>query len=472
MNNDVQQNTPLDNPLATAPISSLLLRYSVPTTLTLMVNYLYNIVDQVYVGQGVGITGMTATNVAFPLVILVNAVALLIGDGCAANMSLCRGRGQQQEADMTISHSLTLVLASGVVLALLSWLFAPQLVILLGTTDTAYDQSLAYLRTIAWGIPFQLVCPAFAAIIRADGSPAYTMKCMMLGAAINVVLDPIFIFAPTASFPFLLGLGVTGAGIATVIGQIASGSMCLMYLRRTQTVRIRREDLRPTAALTGKILSLGFPSLLTQSLSALVQIVMNNLMRSYGALSIYGSDIALSVYGMIVKVYQIAHSMFVGVSSAIQPINGFNYGAGNYRRVRKTYGAATKIALVISVLWFVIFMTLPRLIGRMFVSDSVIYLDCAEHCFRIYMMVFFIFGVHMTTASFFQGIGKPLRSLLIPLVRQGLFLIPLALVLSTHFGMDGALYAVPIADTLAFVLSIILSRLEFRSWRHQGWLEE
>lgn len=472
MNNDVQQNTPLDNPLATAPISSLLLRYSVPTTLTLMVNYLYNIVDQVYVGQGVGITGMTATNVAFPLVILVNAVALLIGDGCAANMSLCRGRGQQREADMTISHSLTLVLASGVVLALLSWLFAPQLVILLGTTDTAYDQSLAYLRTIAWGIPFQLVCPAFAAIIRADGSPAYTMKCMMLGAAINVVLDPIFIFAPTAFFPFLLGLGVTGAGIATVIGQIASGSMCLMYLRRTQTVRIRREDLRPTAALTGKILSLGFPSLLTQSLSALVQIVMNNLMRSYGALSVYGSDIALSVYGMIVKVYQIAHSMFVGVSSAIQPINGFNYGAGNYRRVHKTYGAATKIALVISVLWFVIFMTLPRLIGRMFVSDSVIYLDCAEHCFRIYMMAFFIFGVHMTTASFFQGIGKPLRSLLIPLVRQGLFLIPLALVLSAHFGMDGALYAVPIADTLAFVLSITLSRLEFRSWRRHGWLEE
>lgn len=472
MSNNIQQNPPLDSPLATEPIPSLLLRYSVPTTLTLMVNYLYNIVDQVFVGQGVGITGMTATNVAFPLVILVNAVALLIGDGCAANMSLCRGRGEQREADMTISHSLTLVLASGVVLAILSWLFAPQLVVLLGTTDTAYDQSLAYLRTIAWGIPFQLVCPAFAAIIRADGAPAYTMKCMMLGAAINVVLDPIFIFQPDGSFPFLLGMGVTGAGIATVIGQIASGSMCLLYLRRTQTVRIRREDLRPTAALTGRILSLGFPSLLTQTLTAVVQIVMNNLMRSCGALSVYGSDIALSVYGMIVKVYQIAHSMFVGVSSAIQPINGFNYGAGNYPRVRKTYRAATGIALVISVLWFVVFMALPRLIGRMFVSDSTLYLDCAEHCFRIYMLAFFLYGAHMTTSSFFQGIGKPVRSLLIPLVRQGVFLIPLALVLSARFGMDGALFAVPIADTLAFVLSMVLIRMEFRAWHRQGWLEE
>lgn len=458
---DPKQKT---NPLETEPISALLLRYSVPTALTLMVNYLYNVVDQIFVGQGVGITGMTATNIAFPIIILVNALSLLLGDGCAANMSLCLGRRQQEEADRTISHALTLILGTGVAAALLCGLLAPWIVVLCGTTETAYAQSVAYLRAISVGIPFQLMCPAFTAIIRADGAPQYTMKCMILGAVVNLILDPIFIFP--------LNMGVVGAGIATVIGQTAAGCMCLWYLRRMRTVRIRREALRPTAALTGQILSLGFPSLLTQAMTALVQITLNNLLRKYGAVTVYGSDIALSVYGMMIKVYQIAHSMFVGVSSAIQPINGFNFGAGNYPRVRDTYGLAAKISLGISALWFLVFMLFPRQIGMLFVSDSELYLDCAQHCFRIYMLAFFVYGFHMTTASFFQGIGKPSRSMLIPLARQGVFLIPLALLLSRSFGMDGALAAVPIADTLVFLLSVLLVWREFRSWKQRGWLPE
>lgn len=453
---------PSKNPLETEALPVLLRRYSIPTALTLMVNYLYNIVDQIFVGQGVGISGMTATNIAFPIVILVNAVALLLGDGCAANMSLCLGRRRQEEADRTISHALTLILGSGIFCALVCGLFAPWMVVLCGTTETAYAQSVAYLRAISWGIPFQLMCPAFTAIIRADGAPQYTMKCMILGAVVNLILDPIFIFP--------LHMGVVGAGIATVIGQVAAGCMCLWYLRRMRTVRIRREALRPTAALTGRILSLGLPSLLTQAMTALVQIVMNNLLRTYGAVSVYGSDIALSVYGMMIKVYQIAHSMFVGVSSAIQPINGFNFGAGNYARVRQTYRLAGKISLAISALWFLVFQLLPRQIGALFVSDSPLYLDCAQHIFRIHMMTFFLYGLHMTTASFFQGIGKPMRSLLIPLARQGLFLIPLAVLLSGRLGMDGALYAVPAADALAFLLSVGLAWMEFRAWRQRGWL--
>ena len=450
------------NPLETEPISALLLRYSIPTALTLMVNYLYNIVDQIFVGQGVGIPGMTATNVAFPLITLVNAVSLLLGDGCAANMSLCLGRREQGKADATISHALTLIVGAGVLCALVCGIFAPQLVVLCGSTEAAYGQAVSYLRAIAWGMPFQLMCPAFTAIIRADGAPQYTMKCMILGAVINLILDPIFIFP--------LQMGVVGAGIATAISQAAAGCMCLLYLRHMRTVRIRRRDLRPTAALTGRILALGFPSLLTQAMTALVQITMNNLMRQYGALSVYGSDIALSVYGMMIKVYQIAHSMFVGVSSAVQPINGFNFGAKHYDRVHQTYRLAIRVSLTISVLWFLIFMAFPRQIGMLFVSDSPTYLDCTAHIFRIYMMVFFLYGLHMTTASFFQGIGKPVRSLLIPLVRQGVFLIPLSLVLSSRFGLDGALYAVPIADTLVFLLSVGLALAEFRSWRRRGWL--
>lgn len=427
-----------------------------------MVNYLYNIVDQIFVGQGVGITGMAATNIAFPLTILVNAVALMLGDGCAANISLCLGRKEQREADSTISHALTLILASGLLAALACGIFAPQIVVLFGATPTAYAESLSYMRAIAWGIPFQLLCPAFTAIIRADGSPQYMMKCMMTGAVINLILDPIFIFP--------LKMGVVGAGIATVIGQVAAGCLALLYLRRLKTVHIRREDLRPTRKLTCRILALGLPSLLTQMLSALVQITLNNLMRAYGAATVYGSDIALSVYGMMMKVYQIAHSMFVGVSSAIQPINGYNFGANHYARVQKTFHIASLIAVGISVVWFLIFMVFPRQIASCFVSDNALYLDCAQHCFRLYMLAFFLYGLHMTSASFFQGIGRPGKSLLIPLARQGCFLIPLALLLSRSFGLDGALLAAPIADALAFLLCLLLARWEFRSWRRKGWL--
>ena len=452
------------SPLETEPLSRLLLRYSVPTTLTLMVNYLYNVVDQIFVGQGVGITGMAAVNVAFPVSILVNAIALLLGDGCAANVSLCLGRKDRETADRIFGHAVTWIITSGIVMALVCGIFTPQIIKLFGSTDTAYEESTAYLRSIACGIPFQLLCPAFTAMIRADGSPKYTMKCMMTGAVINLILDPVFIFG--------LNMGVVGAGIATVIGEIAAGVLCLLYLRRLQTVHLTREALRPTWVLTQRILKLGFPSMLTQSLTALVQIVLNNLMRVYGAASIYGSNIALSVYGMMMKVYQIAHSMFVGVSSAIQPINGYNFGAKNYDRVRKTYRMATRIALIISALWCLIYLLFPHQLAMLFVSDNPLYLDCAAHCFRLYMMAFFLYGVHMTTASFFQGIGKPTCSLLIPLVRQGVLLIPLALLLSRYWGLDGALFAVPIADVLTCVLCVIMAYWEFRGWKKRGWLVE
>ena len=450
--------------METEPLSKLLLRYSIPTTLTLMVNYLYNVIDQIFVGQGVGITGMAAVNVAFPVSILINAVALLLGDGCASNVSLCLGRREQETADRIFGQAVTWIVTSGIVMALICGIFTPQIVKLFGSSDTAYAEAIAYLRVIACGIPFQLICPAFTAIIRADGSPQYTMKCMITGAVINLILDPIFIFG--------LNMGVVGAGIATIIGEIAAGLLCLLYLRKLQTIRLTMAALRPTWPLTRRILKLGFPSLLTQGLTALVQIVLNNLMRIYGASSIYGSDIALSVYGMMMKVYQIAHSMFVGVSSAIQPINGYNFGAKNYCRVRKTYRMATGIAFGISILWCLIYLLFPRQLAMLFISDNPLYLDCAAHYFRIYMMAFFLYGVHMTTASFFQGIGKPSCSLLIPLVRQGVLLIPLALLLSHNWGLNGALFAVPIADALTFLLCVTLAVREFRAWKKRGWLNE
>lgn len=458
----MEQPPQKSNPLETEPIGKLIRRYSVPTALTLMVGYLYNIVDQIFVGQGVGITGMAATNVAFPLSIVTVALALFLGDGCAANMSLALGRRQQDQADRTISHGVTLLVAAGVFLLVVVSLFAAQIVWLFGATETAFQDSLAYTRIIALGLPFQLFCTAFSSIIRADGNPQYPMKCMMLGAGINLVLDPLFIFG--------LHMGVIGAAIATVLGQVAGGVLCLAYIPRFQLVHVQRAFLRPTAALTGQILKLGFPSFLTQIMTAAVQITMNNLMTRYGAQTVYGSDITLSVYGMVMKVYQIAHAMFVGVSSATQPINGYNFGAKRYDRVQATYRLAAKIALLVSVGWFAVYQLFPRVIGSLFVAGDPLYLDACQHVFRLYMLCFFVYGVHMATASFFQSIGKPTQSLVIPLVRQAVVLIPLALGLSWAFGFNGALLAAPVADVVSFPLSLLLVRREFRQWRGRGWL--
>ncbi len=448
------------NPLETAPIPKLILQYSVPTTLTLMVSYLYNIVDQIFIGQGVGIEGMAAVNVAFPLTILTNALALMLGDGCAAQISLCLGGGKQEEASRALGHTVALLIICGLSMGVLSGVLAPGIVQLFGSTESAYHEALAYMRVIAWGLPFLMLAPSLTAVIRADGRPQYSMRCMMLGAAINLVLDPVFIF--------WLHMGVVGAGIATVIGQAAAGLLFLRYLGRTQTVCLRKQYLVPTWRCSVQILTLGFPSLLTQAMTALVQIVMNNLMRTCGAATEYGSDAALSVYGMMIKVYQISHSMFVGVSSATQPINGYNYGAKRFRRVRETYLLAAKIALGVSLAWFLVFQLLPRQIGMLFVANDPVYAGFAQHCFRLYMGAFFLYGLHMTTASFFQATGNPGKALLIPLARQGVFLIPLALLLSSGFGLDGALLAAPVADTASFLLSVLLVRAEFRGWRKRG----
>lgn len=448
------------NPLGTEPISRLIFKYSVPTALTLMVNYLYNIVDQMFVGQGVGITGMAATNVAFPLTIIATALGLLIGDGGAANISLCLGRREQETADKIASHAVTMLILCGAALWIVCSLFAPGIVQLFGATETAFQDSLMYTRTIAWGLPFLMVCTSLTAIIRADGNPQYTMKCMMAGAVINIVLDWLFIFP--------CHMGVFGAGLATVIGQIVSGSLCFAYLRKLKTVHIRKDALKLTGLLAGKILSLGFPSLITQIMTATVQIIMNNLMTIHGAQSVYGSDIALSVYGMMMKVYQIAHAMFVGVSSATQPINGYNFGAKHYDRVRKTYKTAAIIGIIISVIWFTVYQLLPGQIAGLFVSGNPLYRECAIHCFRIYMLAFFLYGLHMTTASFFQGIGKPSRALIISLVRQAVLMIPLSLILSGRFGLDGALMAAPVTDTLVFLLALTLAVSEFRQWKKKG----
>ncbi len=448
------------NILGTDPIGRLLLQFSVPTALTLMVNTMYNIVDQIFIGHATGISGVAATNVTFPLGIIAGALALMIGDGCAANISLSLGRKQQEEADRIFANGVMLLLAAGILLTVFGMLFTEELALFFGASQSVLAESVKYMSITLLGQPFAMCNMAFTAIIRADGNPKYMMRSMMIGAGLNVILDPIFIF--------WFDWGIRGAALATIIGQIVSGCIALAYLPRYEHFHLKKENLHLKGHITAKIFRLGFPSFCTQMASAATQIVMNNLMRKYGAMTIYGSEIALSCYGLMMKLYQISHAMFVGLASGTQPINGYNFGAKQYERNRETIRIAVKAALIISVVWFLIFHFGGGFLASLFVEDEPLYQEFAVHCFRLYMLGFFVYGVPNVTASFFQAIGIPRKAMAVSLSRQVLFLIPLALVLSSRFGLDGALAAAPIADVLTFLLAVVLLRLELKDWKRKN----
>lgn len=454
--------TKTSNPLGTDPILSLLKKFSVPTALTLMVNYLYNIVDQIFVGQSVGIEGIAATNVAFPFSTICVSVALLIGDGCAANTSLSLGRGEKDYADRGFGNSFLLLILFSLFILIFGNIFLEQLVTLFGATETVFESSMIYSKIILLGLPFMIINVSFTAIIRADGNPKYTMKCMMTGALINVILDPVFIFG--------FNMGVKGAAIATILGQFVAGFLCLAYIPKFKSITFKKAYMKLSGKVCKTILSLGISSFFTQIATAALQIIMNNLMKIHGAATIYGSDIALSCYGMMMKIYQIAHAMLVGLSSGTQPINGFNYGAKQYDRVKTTYKYAFIFSFIISTGWFIVYMVFPSQIAYLFVNDSPMYQEFAKVCFRSYMLVFFIYGMPMVTSSFFQAIGKPSKALLLSLSRQAFFLIPLSLILSSKFGLKGALFSAPIADTLTFIVALSLIIYEFKLWKKNGFI--
>lgn len=446
-----------ENILGTEKISKLLMQFSIPTVLTLIVNCLYNIVDQIFVGRAVGINGVAATNVAFPMITISAALALMVGDGCAANISLCLGRKERDKAEQTFGNAFVLLILAGVLLAAVIIIGGPACARVFGASDAVLDLSVTYMRILALGLPFQMANMAFTAIIRSDGNPKYTMRSMMIGAGINLVLDPIFIFG--------FGMGVTGAAIATIIGQVVAGLICVAYIPRFEHITFYKKYLKLSGKTCGSILALGFPSFCMQTATALTQIVMNNLMTDCGAVTKYGSEIALSCYGIMMKIYQVAHAMFVGVASGTQPINGYNFGAKQYGRVKQTFRVAVTVSFIISIVWFGIFQLGGSFMAGLFVKDEPLYLEFAVFCFRLYMLGFFVYGLPQVTASFFQAIGKPAKSLLVALSRQIIFLIPLALILSGRFGLTGALAAAPIADVLACLLAAALIWTEFRFWK-------
>lgn len=443
-----------ENPLGYAPIVRLIAKFAIPSIISMLVTSAYNITDQIFIGHVVGMFGNAATNVAFPIVILTLAFAQLVGVGTAANFNICLGAKKEEDAKKYIGTGLTLIPIIGLLIMVIVLSFKAPILVICGATDNVFPLAELYLGITAFGIPFSLLFSAGSFLIRADGSPTYSMLCTISGAVLNIFLDWLFMFG--------FQWGIQGAALATVIGQIVSASLCFGYFFRFRNFKIKLNMLGLRLKYVLDIAKLGTSNFINQTIMMLVNIVMNNTLTHYGALSIYGEDIPLAVSGVVAKLNSILSAFTVGLAQGCTPILSFNMGAKNYVRIKETYKKALAVAVVIGAAALSMFQIFPRQIVSIFGSGDELYFKFAELYMRVYMMLVCLHGIQPLSVNYFTAIGNVRQGIVLSLSRQGFFLIPLLLLLPLIFGLDGALYAGPIADMLACALSLALVFRHFR----------
>ena len=443
-----------ENQLGYEKIAVLLRKFAFPSIISTLVSSLYNIVDQVFIGQGVGYLGNAATNVSYPFSTICLAIALLVGIGSASRFSLCLGRKKPEEAAKVAGNGVVLMVAAGLLYSAIGECLLEPLLWLFGATSDVLPYARQYAGVTLLGMPFLIVTNGLSNLIRADGSPKCSMLCMVSGAVANTILDPILIF--------ICDLGVFGAALATVMGQILSFALAVGYLRKFKTIHLVIGDFRLSLRSTLKTFGMGISSCVNQVAITLVQIVLNHSLTYYGALSIYGTDIPLAACGIVMKTNAILLSIIVGISQGVQPLIGFNYGAQQYRRVREAYLLAIRWNFIVSSIGFCLFEFFPYPIISVFGSGNELYMEFAVKFMRIFLFMVLVNGVQLLSSNFFTAIGKATRGLLLALTRQVFFLIPLLLLLPLSLGIDGVMLAGPIADFVAFVLSIMLIRKELK----------
>ena len=443
------------NNLGTESISRLLRAFAVPSIIAMLVSALYNIVDQFFIGRSVGELGNAATNITFPLTTSCIAIALLLGIGAASAFNLTLGEGNKDKALYFVGNSALLLFTSGVVLCIIIQIFLEPMLVFFGSPENVLGYAKSYTRITAIGFPFLIFATGGGHLIRADGSPKYSMLCNLSGAIINVILDPIFIFG--------LNMGMAGAGLATIIGQIFGAGLALRYMFNYKTGRLHKKHLIPRWKFVKRIISLGAAPCFNQLAMMIVQIVMNKSLTYYGALSVYGESIPLACAGIITKVNQIYMSIVIGLSQGLQPIVSFNYGARKFDRVKKAYLTAISYGVIVSIIAFLVFQFLPRQIVSIFGSGSEAYYIFAVKYFRIFLLFTFLNCFQPISSNFFTAIGKPKKGIFLSLTRQILFLLPLIVILPLFIGIDGIMYSGPIADFIAGVVSIIMIYVEFRA---------
>ncbi|MFI3229492.1 MAG: MATE family efflux transporter [Bacillota bacterium] len=439
-----------NNYLVTEKITKLMLKFSVPCTLSLLVASLYSIVDQIFIGNGIGYIANGATNVVFPMTMLVFSASLMLGDGAAAFLSLCSGKNDTESSHKGVGNALLLSILSGLILTALFALFRDQLLGIFGATEANLAYAQEYFNYLLIGFPFYTVGTTLNSIIRADGSPQVSMKTMLIGCLFNVILDPLFIF--------VFNWGMMGAALATVFGQIATAVLALLYLRNTKSFKLSKSSFKLSGTILKKTLPLGITSFLTQFSIVLIVVALNNVMVIYGADTKYGSDIPLAVIGIVMKVFQIVVSIVVGISVGSQPIIGFNYGVGKFARVRELYKKIIIAELVVGVLAMIAFECFPVQVISIFGSESDLYNEFAIIVFRIFLSTIILCCVQKASSIFLQALGKPVLSLGMSLLRDFVLLVPLILILPYYNGLIAVLYSAPIADVISLVVVIFVMK--------------
>lgn len=446
-----------DRSMEEKAISKLLLKFSVPCVMGLLISALYNIVDQIFIGNSeLGYLGNAATGVSFPVICIANAFAWCVGDGAASYLSICAGKKDTENAHKCVGTGITATLLISIVLAALCELTAEPLMSLFGASEQTLELAVTYFRIIAAFFPFYLLLNVMNSMIRADGSPAFAMTAMLTGAIINIILDPIFIFG--------LKWGIAGAAWATVIGQVASFAICAVYFFKPKSFRLTKHSFLPELSVLRHVISLGGATFVTQISIVTVSLVSNMMLAHYGALSKYGADIPISVFSIQTKVYTIVLNIVTGIALGGQPIFGYNYGAKRMDRVKETYRIVLRATIIVGVIATVIFQLWPQKVVGIFGAGNELYQEFAVKTFRIYLSLMTITCLVKMTALFFQAIGKSSYAVWASVVRDLLCFTPLAIFLPSLLegseagnGINGILYAAPISDLVAVAVILVLT---------------
>lgn len=451
--------------LETERIGNLIRRYAIPCVISLLVAALYNIVDQIFIANAdyLGSYGNAANTVVYPLTVVALAIAVMIGDGCCAFVSICLGAGRQTDAHTSIGNSVVLSATFGIALMIIYLIFSDQILTMFGgrvNAETFY-QAQQYFTYIALGVPFYVFGQAMNPIIRSDGSPRFAMASTLGGAMVNLILDPVFIY--------LFGWGMMGAAVATVLGQVLTAALAVWYLCHMRAVRLQRTSFKPSAKLMRRFLPLGVCSLLAQISLVFCMAAMQNMLLKYGALDAVFSQsqyaqIPMAVIGIVMKFFQIVISISIGTAAGCIPIVGYNIGAGHMRRARSVFTQLLTAESIVGAVALLIVELCPGQLIGLFgaANESAYYTEYAIKSFRIYLCMMILACINKATFIYLQSLGKALVSTMLSMLRELVFGVGFALVLPIWFGLDGVLYSMPVSDVLTFVISAVVIARTYR----------
>ena len=445
-----------ENILGYEKIGKLIPKFAIPAIVGMVVNAVYNMIDQVLIGwSDIGMLGIGATTVSFPITSIMTALGLLLSAGCAANFSINLGRGDKAKAGRFAGTAISLGAVTGISLFAIAIILLKPMLVLFGSTEAIMPYAIDYTFIIIFGIPFGILTNIFSTLIRADGNPRYSMVCSLTGAIFNLIFDPMVLF--------IFKLGLKGIAFTTSFGMVITAVMGGIYVFKSfRAVRLTLDHLRVRFEETKAIVSLGIASLFNHIAMTISQIIMNNTLRTYGSLSVYGSDAIIACVGSISKFAMVFGSVNIGIGQGCQPIIGFNYGAKQYGRIKQTYRTAIAAAVIFSTAVFLTYQIFPRQILMLYGNNPDAFYDFGTRYLRIFMFMTFANCVQPITANFFTSIGKARKGLLVSMTRQILLLIPLLLILPLFLGVDGILFAGPISDFFTVIIALALSFHEIR----------